>query len=173
MAEEKEYTVLPEAKEIIKSLVERYPKILWTVRPELIEVLGVVNKERPKSSKKMATIRKVAGATKALLEHNRIPIEYIVELFCSDWQPMSPQKREWLLFHEVLHIPGPDEKGLIDHDTKDYSLILDAAGLNWWDRDDLPLLSTGDLVPFKEELAVKLHKKDGDDPDVPEGTPEA
>ena len=165
--EEKEYVVLPEAKEIIKALAERYPKILWTVRPELVEVLGVTNKERPKNSKKMAQIRKVTGSTKALLEHNRIPTEYIVELYCSDWQPMSPQKREWLLFHEVLHVPGPDEKGMIDHDVQDYAVILDQAGLNWFQRDDLPLLTTGDLVPFKEDLAVKLHKRDGDGQEEP------
>jgi predicted metallopeptidase len=158
--EEKEYTVLTEAKEIIKVLIQRYPQVVWTVQPEKIEVLGVTNKERPKNSRKMATIRKVKGATKALLEHNRIPIEYIIELFCADWQTMSPQKREWLLLHEILHIPAPDEKGMIDHDIQDYAVILDAAGLNWFEREDLPLLTAGDLVPFKEELIVKLHKKD-------------
>jgi len=165
MAEEKTYEVLKEGKEIIKSLCERYPKILWAVRPELVEVLGVTNKERPKSSKKMASIRKLSGATKALLENSQIPTEYIVELFCSDWQPMSQQKREWLLFHEVLHISGPNSNGkLLDHNVKDFDLVLDVVNFGWFDRDDLPLLSSGELVPFKEELAVKLHKKEDIEP---------
>jgi predicted metallopeptidase len=164
MAEEKNYTVITEAMDIIKALATRYPKELWTVRPETIIVLGITDRERPKSSKKVATIRKVSGATKALLLHHHIPTEYIIECYCADWTPLSPQKREWLLFHELLHVPGPDERGLIDHDVQDYAVVLDQVGLDWFKRDDLPLLTAGDPIPFKEELAVRLHKHEDAEP---------
>jgi len=109
-------------------------------------------------------IRKVTGAYKALLLHKGVNTEYIIEMFCSDWQPMSNSKRAGFIWEELLKIPGPDESGMIKTDVDDFALNIDAFGLDWQDRADLPNLLEGDLIPFKEELSVRLHKKDEEEP---------
>ena len=59
--QEKAYEEVVEAKEIIQKLCEQYPDELWAIRPETIIVLGITNKERPESSKTLASIRPIKG----------------------------------------------------------------------------------------------------------------
>ena len=86
---EKIYEEVVEARQIIKDLCEKYPEVLWAVRPDTIITLGVTNKERPKSSKKLASIRPLKGATKALMQINNVNVRYLIEMFWSDWNEWS------------------------------------------------------------------------------------
>lgn len=47
---EKTYEEVTDAKDMIKSLCEKYPDELWAVRPDAIIVLGINNKERPEKT---------------------------------------------------------------------------------------------------------------------------
>jgi len=162
MAEEKEYVVLPEAKQMMIELVTRYPKELRAVPGERVEVLAVTNKDRPEGTKEIAKIRKIGGSYKALYEFHGIHTEYIIELYKSDWDQINEQKRQWLLMHELAHVPTMlDGKGMINHDVQDFAFLLDVAGLNWWEKQDgLPDLLKGEPVQFREELVERLHKKE-------------
>ena len=161
MQEAKSFVLIEEANGIITKLTERYPKIFWAVNPNEVVVLGVSNKERPKRQRKKAQMKRVTGATEALLEKYNVKAKYICELFCSDWTPMSNPDREWLIAEQLLHIPGPDEKGLIKGDVEGFSVIFDVIGLQLdEEKVNRPSLLSGELVKFNEDLAARLHKKD-------------
>ena len=172
MAEEKDYEVAADAEKMIVQMKERYPKILWAVIPENIVVMGVTNKERPKGSSKIASIRLVKGVLKALLEKYNIDKKFLIEFYFSDWNTLGQSKKEWVIFHELIHIPAPDEKGLIGHDIEDFGGIIDALKNPYWynaEETSIPSLTSGDIVPFDEKLFVKLHvKKDDKGDDQPQ-----
>ena len=168
MAEDKKYDVLNEAHDIIKKLKERYPKIMWAVIPEEIIVLGVTNKERPKTMKKLAVIHKINPAERTIMQFvTRKDMRFYVELYCSDWTNWATPRRAGILMHELAHIAGPDEKGLIQHDCQDFAFMIDAFGVDWPSKEALPNLLEGDPFPFKEELVTRLHMKEEyeDDPE--------
>lgn len=161
--EEKEYAVLQDAHDTIVKLKERYPKILWPIIPEQIVVLGITNKERPKKMKKLAQIHKLTPQLRAILSTLRSGIKYYIEIYCSDWTTWSNPRRQWIIFHELIHVPGPDEKSLIKHDVEDFGLIIDAIGIDWFNRESLPDLIDGEEYPFKESLSVRLHMQEDND----------
>jgi len=168
MAEEKSYEILPEAHEIVKKLQERYPKILWAIVPEEYIVLGVSNKERPKTMKKLATINKLKPSIRTILHHiGKTDVRFYIEVYCSDWQNWGIPRRAAILMHELAHVKGPDEIGLIQHDCQDFAFMVDGLGVDWPSKEALPNLLEGDPFPFKEELATRLHLKDEyeNDPD--------
>jgi predicted metallopeptidase len=161
MGEEKEYDLLVEGNQMVAALCQKYPKILWAVNPEQVVVLGITNKERPKKMKKLATIRLISPAMKTILRaFGRKDIRFYIEVYAQDFSAWSNQRRQVILLHEILHISAPDERSLVRHDTEDFSLLLDAFGIDYWQKESLPDLLVGDAFPFRQELADRLHIKE-------------
>jgi len=151
---EKTYSRVTEAEEIIKKLCEKQPDVLWCVKPDMVAVLGIENKQRPEKNKVLAKIKPVKGCEKAILQINNIPIRYVIEIFYSDWSEWKERKRQWILFHELLHIHSEIGK-TIKHDIADFKILVDKAGVNWLESDKLPDLVNDD-VKFDLELRPSL-----------------
>lgn len=160
--EEKTYSVIEEAENIVKKLCEKYPEILWAVNPNEVGVFGVENAERPASSDTLAKIRAVSGIYKALLEKNNVNVKYLIEVYWSDWNEWKINKKQWIVFHELLHIPGPDKKGLIKHDIQDFALAVDVVGVDGYEDESLPDLFGDTPVKFRKELMLRMHKPEGE-----------
>ena len=154
--EEKAYGVVDEAQEMVTMLISKYPKILWAVNPSEVLVLGVTNKERPPSVKKLAVIHRPSAIMKATFDHFKVPIRFIIEIYFSDWNCWNNERRQWIIFHELCHIPSPVEKGLLKHDVEDFSPIIDAVGVRWWERNVLPSLLSDQPFAFKESLFTSM-----------------
>jgi predicted metallopeptidase len=168
--EEKEYEVMDDANAIIKQLAERYPEVLWAVKPDEIVVMGVTNKEAPKGNRTKAKITRIPPLYKALINYvGDTDVKYMIEVYCSEYGSWSAAQKQGVLFHEMLHIPRPDEKGLLKHDVEDQAVVLDALGIDWFRRSDLPSLLEGDPIPFRKDLALRLHnlEKNEDSPNIP------
>lgn len=164
--EEKSYSVCEEGNAMIKALCEKYPKILWACNPSAIQIYGVDNAERPKSSDVMAKIRVVNGVLKAVLENNKINLNHIIEMYWSDWNEWSANTKQFIVFHELLHIIDPDGKKLRKHNIEDFDLILDVIGIQGYD-EGVPNLLGDQPVEFKEALIAKLQKLDSEVDDTP------
>ena len=162
--EEKSFSVCEEGNAIIKSLCEKYPKILWACDPSSIQVYGVDNAERPASSDVMAKIRVVNGVLKAVLENNKINLTHIIEMYWSDWHEWPVNTRQFIIFHELLHVIDPESKKLRRHNIEDFDLILDVIGINGY-GEGVPNLLGDEPVEFKSELIAKLQKPDGESVD--------
>lgn len=164
MGEENIYEILADGNSVVTALCQKYPKIMWAVNPDQVVVLGITNRERPKKMRKLAVIRRVSPAMRTIISSlARKAVNFYIEVYCSDFITWSNQRRQWVILHELVHIPGPDEKGLIQHDTQDFAGILDSVGIDWWAKDSLPDLLDGPEFPFREELFKRLHIKDPDD----------
>lgn len=153
--EPKAYELLPEAQEMVKSLCQhpQASRILWSVQPENVAVLCIVNKERPQGNKALAKITRVTGPTEALLSANNIDIKYVIELYAHDWKSMSNARRQALIFGELLHIPPPVDSGLVKYDVEDFALMIEAFGANWTSSDAaIPEILAGE-VEFNLRLA--------------------
>lgn len=136
---EKTYEVVTEAEEIIKQLKEQYPDELWAIRPEIMTVLGVTNKDRPKNSKKLATVKSIKGTTKALMLLNRVDTRYVIEIYWTDWNAWSKAQKESVIFHELLH-PDYEIGKLVKHDIEDFHIMIDKLGCDWFNDPKLPSL---------------------------------
>ena len=155
--EETLYSVMPDGMEIISKLVKRYPDILWAVQPENILILGITNKERSKSNKKLATITRPSGVIKAAFEFYNIKIKYIIQVYYSDWVNWSEARRAAIIFHETLHVPSPtQDSGLVEHDVQDFRILTSVMGVNWPNLENIPSLLEGDLVQFDKNLMPTL-----------------
>ena len=151
---EKEYARVPAAEEIIKELCKKYPDALWAVKPENVAVLGVDNVEKPEKNKVLAKIKAIRGSDKALLKLYNVPVRYVITLYCSDWNKWTENLKQWVMFHELLHITA-EVGSVVKHDCEDFMLILDAAGVNWSNRTDLPSLLNSD-VKFNLDLRPNM-----------------
>jgi len=155
---EKTYTRIPEAEEMIKQLQERYPDELWAVKPENLMVMGIDNKERGKKNYKLAKILSVKGVEKAIFREANVNIQYIVEIYCSDWAEWTSKKKQLILFHEVLH-ESSKGIGCVKHDCEDFRMMLDVLGVDWANKPDseLPNLLTDDeKVQFNLNLRPNM-----------------
>lgn len=160
---EKVYARITEAETIIKQLCEKQPEVLWCVRPDMVTVMGIENKERSEKNKTLAKIKPIKGCEKAILQNNNIPIRYIIEMYWSDWREWDEKKRQWILFHELLHIHSEVGK-TIKHDCEDFKIVLDKVGVNWTTSKDLPNLLLGD-VKFDLELRPSMEEVEEEDKD--------
>lgn len=166
MAEEKVYTRVKEAEEMIKKICAKQPDVCWCVKPNTIAVYAIENKERPKHCRVDAKIRPIKGSQKAIFQDNGIPFSYVIEVYWSDWNIWKEKKKQWLLLHEILHIASEEGKTL-KHDCEDFKIILDKVGVNWSDNtaaDNLPSLVDDD-VKFNLALRPSLEDVDVDDDD--------
>jgi len=163
---EKVYSRVKEAEEMVKQLCEKQPDVLWCVRPQMIAVYGIENKERSEKNTTLAKIKPVKGCEKAVLQDNNIPVRYILEIYWSDWKEWDEKKRQWILLHELLHIHSEVGK-TIKHDCEDFKLVLDKVGVNWVNSKDLPNLILED-VKFNLELRPSMEEELEEKDEIPE-----
>ena len=155
------YSRITEAEEIIKKLCEKYPDVMWAVRPETITCYGIENKEKPKSSNVLAKVKSVKGSEKAIFQENNIKARYIIELYWNEYNEWSEKKKQYVLFHELLHV-HPEFGRLIKHDSEDFAILLNTAGVKWVDKvNELPDLLHDD-VKFDLTLRPSLDLEDDD-----------
>lgn len=160
---EKVYSRVVEAENIIKKLCEKYPDVLWCVKPENVAVLGIENKERPEKNKTLAKIKPVKGCEKAILQLNNILTRYCIEIFWSDWKEWDEKKKQWIIFHELLHIHHEIGK-TIKHDILDFRILVDKVGVEWQNSKNLPDLLNDD-VKFNLDLRPSLKDIEEEDED--------
>ena len=167
--EEPTYSIVEEGNEIIKKLVEKYPDILWAVgNPNSIQCYGIDNKEKPESSDVLAKIRPISGVFKAIFEKNNIPIKHVIEVYWSDFREWNLHKKEWVLFHECLHICDPESKKMRRHNIEDFDLIIDKIGISRYDSDNLPDLLDEKPVEFDKRIVARMQKpEDKPEDDAP------
>jgi predicted metallopeptidase len=168
--EDATYSIVEEANEIIKKLAEKYPDILWAIGdPKTIQVYGVDNKEKPASSDTLAKIRSVAGVMKAVLEKNNINLKFIIEVYWSDYREWSLYKKQWVLFHELLHVCDPESKKMRKHNIEDFSLIIDKIGISRYNSDGLVDLLGEKPVEFDKKIIAQMMKpvEDTSEDDTP------
>ena len=165
MAEEKEYEVLEEGNEIVASIRQRYPREFCNVVPEQVVVLVITNFPRPFSMKKLAQITKVNPAHRTIIKrYGRKDVRYIIEVYLSDWSQWNPPRKQWIMAHELGHIGSKNRKSLVQHDCQDFNWLLDAVGIMYWSKDNLPDILTGQPFPFKTEL-FNIPEEDDQDGD--------
>ena len=158
------YSRVDEADQIIADLCESQPDAMGFVRPATIAVMGIDNVERSKKNHVLAKIKAIKGCEKAIFQLNNIPVRYVIELFWSDWHTWTMLQKQWILFHELLHV-HPDFEKTIKHDCEDFRIILDRVGVDWVEKKDtLPNLISGE-VSFNLELRPGIKEIMGDDGD--------
>jgi len=159
---EKKYVEIKEAKTIIMELCKKYPNVLWAVKPENVIVLGIENKERGKKNKTLAKIISIRGVEKVIMFLNGINVQYAIEVFWSDWHLWTEVQRQWIIFHELLHI-SPDEGKTVKHDVRDFRLLVDVVGVDWMrENKSLPNL-LNDTVKFNLDLRPGLDDLNSED----------
>ena len=159
---EKTYSVIKEGQEIVKKLCERYPDVLWQVKPELVVVLGCDNKEPTKRSKSFV-VRSVKNAEKAVLIMNKVRTRFIIETFWGYWNVWSTPRKEWVILNALLRV-SVDEGKLIKPDSVDFSIILDQVSFGWdSDGANLPSLTAGDPIEFDLDLRPGLSEEELED----------
>ena len=153
--------------------MEKYPDILWAVGdPNTVQCYGIDNKEKPESSNVLAKIRPVSGVFKAILEKHNINLKYIIEVYWSDYREWSLYKKQWVLFHECIHICDPESKKMRKHNIEDFSLIIDKIGISQYNSDSLVNLLGDKPVEFDKKIIAQMIKPEEDKEDTAPTPPE-
>ena len=157
MADDKSYDILDEGNELVVQLRQRYPNELRNVIPEEVVVLKIED-DPPTSKDWAAKIHLVKGAIKAMLTIYKCPAKFYIELYEADWRSWSNQRRQWVIFHELLHVPDPEASGLVNHDIESFAMILAKIGLDdIMGSESLPEMLSGDLIEFDKRYVERLH----------------
>lgn len=170
--EEPSYSIVEEANVIIKKLCEKYPDILWACIPDSIQVYGIDNKEKPESSDVLAKIRPVSGVFKAILEKHNINLKHIIEVYWSDYNTWGLQKKNWVMFHELIHVCEPESKKMRKHNIEDFTLIISKIGISGYEGDGLPDLLGEKPVEFDKRIVAMMQKPEDKPEDAAPTPPE-
>jgi len=166
---DKIYSRVKDAEKIIKDLCEKYPQVFWAVKPDRINVLGIENKQRSDKNKVLAKIKPMRGLEKAIMEMNQVGVDYVIELYWSDFNVWSSKLKKLILAHEILHV-SPDHGKTVKHDCEDFRIFLDAFGVDWsLNADKLPDI-LDENVKFNLNLLPSLEQDhtDGENNDADE-----
>ena len=131
---ERIYEHADDADKMIKALCEKYPEVLWCVRPEKVTAMGITNQER--SEKAVAKkpihikLRAVKGAEKAIFGIEGIPTRFIVEFYFADWARWSDKQRQYALMSTLLEI-GREDESRNSPDLVGFKIFVDVAGVVW------------------------------------------
>jgi hypothetical protein len=159
---ERIYSVIKEGQDIVTKLCERYPDVLWQVRPAQIAVLGIDNKEPTKRSKDFQ-VRSVKNAEKAVLQMHQVKTRFIIEMWWSRWNDWTRPRREWTILNALLRVSA-DEGKLIKPDCVDFRIILDQISFDWdAEGTNLPSLIDGNKVEFDLDLRPGLEEDEDED----------
>jgi len=154
------YARVTEAETIIKSLCEKYPDLLWSVKYGQVAVMGIDNTTRSEKAVAKnpahAKLRLVKGAEKALFETNNIPVRYIVECYWSDWNVWGSAAKQCILLNALMEIT-PEEEKRNSPDCVGFNVLIDVFGVNWTKNlASLPNLLSTD-VKFDLDLRPGLN----------------
>lgn len=157
---EKIYSKIDEAKEIIVGLCEKYPDVFWRINPDRVGVYGVENKERSKKCKKLCMLKAVKGVEKAVFEEANIPTRHIIDIYWADWNQWSYAFKQCVIARELLKI-SEDAGKVINFDCQDFKILVDVLGYDWDSNPDkiLPNLIDDD-VEFNLELRPGLEDEE-------------
>ena len=162
------YSKVEEADAIIKSLCENQPDAMWCVKPDTIAVMSIDNTERNEKNHTLAKIKPIRGAEKAIFQLNNISVRYIIELYGSDWSSWTARQKQWIIFHELLHVHPSDLEKTIKHDCIEFRLIIDKVGVDWISKkDDLPDL-TDRNTKLNLYLRPSLNLDDEESDEIPD-----
>ena len=89
MKEEKIYSRVNDAEEIVKELCEKQKELLWQVKPEIVMVVGVENKTRSEKQKAKEPVytrlKAISGVEKEVLKLNAVNTRFIIEVYWEEW----------------------------------------------------------------------------------------
>jgi len=164
----REYERLTQAEDMIRDLATKYKDALWRVIPSSIMVLSITNSDRSEKNHCLAKVKLMKGVEQAVMELNNIKVRYVIELYGSDWSKWTEAQKQWIIFHELMHVHEEGDQ-LVKHDCEDFKMIIDAAGISWVDNANLPNMLTSD-VEFDLELRPGLddYKKDEEEANKPD-----
>jgi len=118
--------------------------------------------------RKLAQITKVNAAHRTIIKkYGQIDVKYLIEVYLNDWTQWDATRKQWILAHEIGHVPKEDGKTLINHSVEDHAWLLDAVGVEWWSKENLPDLLSGNPFPFERKFFYHMHEDDEDGSGLP------
>lgn len=84
-------------------------------------------------------------------------LDYVIELSKDVWEKIDQKTKEIVMLHELLHIllktnsNGDLNTKILDHDIKDFSLIIKKYGVDWFKKFKVEVSSIRDLDPTKTD----------------------
>ena len=131
----------PDVEQIGRQLIVAWGSILGHIDPDKILWVRDIGPVNPRSPRKAGSCTRIRPPY-TLLDPN---VYYIIAVYpTAKWDNMENKKRAALIMHELLHIPEEFGEGaLVDHDIKDFKLLVDTFGSDYLSREDLPDLLVG------------------------------
>lgn len=145
----KRYQKINEADEIISKIIKHFDDQFWNITQPQIVVVAILNKP-PSRKNWIARIRQIHGIFKYLVNSSNTQFKecnYVIEIYMDDWTKLNTAQREWVLFHEMLHIVDPKTARFFTHDVQEFSPIYDAVGHGYCNNAELKSLFDKDVKP--------------------------
>ena len=124
-----------EVREIGQKLIEVWSTLFSHIVPDKILWARDTGPITPRGSRAAGQCIRVRPPYN-LLNPN---IRYIIAVLPrAKWTDLDDKQKAALIIHELLHIPLEFGEALVDHDVKDFSLLIDSLGSDYLARTDLP-----------------------------------
>jgi hypothetical protein len=124
-----------ELKPIVSELIQMYPQELNHIRPSSIGY-AAFSKKKSKYGAKVYPMRPMYGLFST--------VDYIIAVHLESWAVSTKSRKYLLIMHELMHIPtegfesvSKDYRKTVDHDVKDFAVLLKQFGICWEDADKI------------------------------------
>ena len=121
------YIVDNTLEEIVKRAKERFPERFEHIKPD--RIFYVRKLSTGKYNKNIAKIRPIREPFTLLT-----CCLYFLEVMEENWTPLTDESKEIVVEHELMHISMSFDGSTIDHDTKDFRMIIEEHGLDYLKR---------------------------------------
>lgn len=147
------YAEAPEFQEKALLLQEYYPANFEHINMSRVAFLKEIE-SKPK--KKLADTTCLSPLVKALIPH----YDYVITFYMNALTEMTEDQLDTLVFHELVHISEQEGK-LVDHDVKDFSVVIVPFGHDWAINKDLvgPLSMKRGNVPTLDRDNVETYER--------------
>jgi predicted metallopeptidase len=149
MRKDNEYVRLTREEDICLKLAERYSTLLCPIHKNDILVFEW---KTQRSQRYWAKICRISGIFKALIKSLDVDAKFIIQIPTSSWEQLTDIQRQWVLFHELMHINFDPEKQkykLIQHNIQDFRVILNKIGLDGYKSNTLTSMLDKDPISFQ------------------------
>ena len=130
----------------LRAYSEKYPERFAHIDAGQLVAYGCVNKDRPDG--KLKPYEMSAEKSPESFTNTK---QYFIKLYMKEWEIFSTELKQWYVFSALTRIV-PDKPGkLAPLDYSDQAVIVRTIGPDWYKKQKLPNLLSGQPLRFVDE----------------------
>lgn len=142
----REWQGCSEVRDLVDALSQKFTANFANINPDEVSCIMAVGGKAPKQGSGK-TLAKIGIIRDKLRVATGTPYKYVIEVYDDNWFGLSNVQKQYVVFHELMHIDiDSEEPKLKPHDIQDFDILLSTWGLHYLNNADIPDLLSEDTT---------------------------